>query len=357
MKTGYIEGYYGKQLSFDDRKKLILFLANLGMTHYFYCPKEDSKHRIHWKEDYAQSFLDDFASLNQLAKANNIEIIFGLSPGNDFVFKKDYQILLNKFKQFIELGVSSICVLFDDLFESNRGNNHKDILNQLANDLDLVNLYTVPQIYCDQLSIKKNIFQDEYLSEFLENLNTRVNIFFTGQRVVSKTYPIEYLNKLKAFIGDRELLIWDNYFANDYCTPKVHFSDFFGLEDQSQKFIDGMMINATGSIALDQIYLKFFAAKFNNSITKEEILASLNLPREFFNILHLFEFEITNSSPERDLENIEGLLWRWNDPLKIEMYTYLHQLRQLLQMMQQDQSQIAILLKRFNFKRREINER
>ena len=52
MKTGYIEGYYGKELSFKEREGLMHSLADLEMTHYFYCPKEDPYHRMQWKEDY-----------------------------------------------------------------------------------------------------------------------------------------------------------------------------------------------------------------------------------------------------------------------------------------------------------------
>ena len=81
MKTGYIEGYYGKELSFGERERLMYSLADLKMTHYFYCPKEDPYHRMQWKEDYDQDFLANFSALNKVAISNNIEVIFGLSPG------------------------------------------------------------------------------------------------------------------------------------------------------------------------------------------------------------------------------------------------------------------------------------
>ena len=117
------------------------------------------------------------------------------------------------------------------------------------------------------------------------------------------------------------------------------------------------MINASGSHRIDQIYLQLFASKVHQKNTKEEILSKTNLPQAFYNIQHLFDFEIKTCNPESDLENLEVLLWRWNDPLKIEMYTYLHQLRQLMQKITQDHAGNDILLKRFNFKRGDDNER
>ena len=43
--SGYIEGYYGKLLSWDERKSLITTLKDNKMNYYFYCPKEDLFHR------------------------------------------------------------------------------------------------------------------------------------------------------------------------------------------------------------------------------------------------------------------------------------------------------------------------
>ena len=357
MKTGYIEGYYGKQLSFKEREGLIHSLADLKMTHYFYCPKEDPYHRMQWKEDYDQDFMAHFSALNKVAISNNIEVIFGLSPGNDFDFEGDYEILLKKYRKFIDLGINSFCLLFDDLFEINKGSTHRKILNRLAKDLGKLKLYTVPQIYCDQLSPEKDILLDKYLSDFLNGLNPSVGIFLTGPRVVSKNYPLEYCNQLKKYLGQRELIIWDNYYANDYCAPKIHLSEFCNLDVRLQDCLDGIMINASGSHRIDQIYLQLFASKVHQKNTKEEILSKTNLPQAFYNIQHLFDFEIKTCNPESDLENLEVLLWRWNDPLKIEMYTYLHQLRQLMQKIIQDHAGNDILLKRFNFKRGDDNER
>ena len=42
---GYIEGYYGKILSWDQRSRILDTLNKNNMNSYFYCPKEDIHHR------------------------------------------------------------------------------------------------------------------------------------------------------------------------------------------------------------------------------------------------------------------------------------------------------------------------
>jgi hyaluronoglucosaminidase len=50
--TGYIEGYFGRTLTWPQRRGIIDQLARLGMNRYLYAPKEDPYHRVRWKESY-----------------------------------------------------------------------------------------------------------------------------------------------------------------------------------------------------------------------------------------------------------------------------------------------------------------
>ena len=48
MLKGYIEGYYGRLFSEDERAKVINHMGKLKMDFYLYGPKEDLYHRIEW---------------------------------------------------------------------------------------------------------------------------------------------------------------------------------------------------------------------------------------------------------------------------------------------------------------------
>ena len=54
--TGYIEGYYGKLLNWEDRKLIINSLQKNNMNTYFYAPKEDMYHRLNWRKKYNENF-------------------------------------------------------------------------------------------------------------------------------------------------------------------------------------------------------------------------------------------------------------------------------------------------------------
>ena len=73
--TGYIEGYYGKLLSWDERHQIIDHLSENDLNTFFYCPKEDRFHRSHWKEPYPESWMNSFINFINHANKNNIKII------------------------------------------------------------------------------------------------------------------------------------------------------------------------------------------------------------------------------------------------------------------------------------------
>ena len=75
---GYIEGYYGNLLTWNERIELLDVLYKNNMNFYFYCPKEDINHRFKWKEQYSIKWLKNFSKFNKcvLSCFNNIFVIF-----------------------------------------------------------------------------------------------------------------------------------------------------------------------------------------------------------------------------------------------------------------------------------------
>ena len=58
--TGYIEGYYGKLLSWDDRELIIKSLRKNNLNTYLYAPKEDIHHRLFWRKKYSKKWRYNF---------------------------------------------------------------------------------------------------------------------------------------------------------------------------------------------------------------------------------------------------------------------------------------------------------
>ena len=214
---GYIEGYYGKLLSWKERNEVLDVLAKNNMNFYFYCPKEDINHRFKWKKEYSIKWLKNFSKFNKYALEKNIKVIIGIAPGLDFNFKsyiegnkKEINLLIKKFKTFLSYSVKHIAILFDDIpndfnlrvKNEAEGEIHAKIINEIQGALK-TSVFSVPRIYSDEL-VSEN---KKYLDDFFKVINKNVQVFFTGKYIVSKNfnssqkYYFKKSKKIKLFIG------------------------------------------------------------------------------------------------------------------------------------------------------------
>ena len=122
LVLGYAEGYYGRLPSWQDRHALLDTMASLGQTNYYYAPKEDALHRLHWRQPYDAAWREQFRAFCDAAKRRGISIVAGIAPGLDFDYNHlpdgpDLQALLNKFRQLRADGAVQLSLLMDDIDE------------------------------------------------------------------------------------------------------------------------------------------------------------------------------------------------------------------------------------------------
>ena len=86
--NGYIERYYKKILTWDDRDRILDSLKKNKMCKYLYAPKEDIYHRRKWRQPYDPKWKKKFNLFCKNARSKKIDILFGVSPGLDFNFNK-----------------------------------------------------------------------------------------------------------------------------------------------------------------------------------------------------------------------------------------------------------------------------
>ena len=94
---GYLEGFYGRLLSWQDRSILLKTLSQLEMNIYIYGPKEDPYHRIEWFKLYPDNELKNLKNFKKEATKLGITPYFSLSPG--LSFKGDEELDLEKLKK------------------------------------------------------------------------------------------------------------------------------------------------------------------------------------------------------------------------------------------------------------------
>ena len=73
MLKGYIEGYYGRLFSKDERARVINHMGKLKMDFYLYGPKEDLYHRIEWGKTYPAEEQKTLRNLVDQCKKNKIK--------------------------------------------------------------------------------------------------------------------------------------------------------------------------------------------------------------------------------------------------------------------------------------------
>ena len=351
--NGYIEGYYGRLLTWDERDRIVLKLRKNKMNFYLYAPKEDDKHRLSWKTKYDNLWKNNFKNFCKNAKFNKVQVIVGLSPGLNFDFKDfiekqknnkishDLNILKNKILDLLDCGAEEVALLFDDLpnnFKKHYGNliSEGSIHAHLSNILSYFikkPIYVVPRIYADQL-----IDEDKnYLLDYGKVINENNNTFYSGKNIVSQKININTLIKISKIIPTK-IVIWDNFYANDYCPRRIFLGPLTGRIN-----VENLMINPTGLIETDLLILDIIKSTKNSlSPLKDwkEVLRKHKVPSNFYNISSFFlipDFEnktslknmyITNKS----IENLDFLLWKWKSPLSREWYPFLLGLKHDLQL-------------------------
>ena len=349
---GYIEGYYGRLLSWNNRKLIIKSLHRNKMNSYFYAPKEDVCHRIYWRKKYSKKWRINFQNFTQLSKKNSINVIAGVAPGLNFNFKElqndfisnensDFQLLFKKAKQLLEDGATYIALMLDDIpnnftkkfgIDVSEGTYHAILANKLSNKLGQ-NIFFVPRVYADEL-----ISDDPtYLQDLSKTLSPKIKVFYCGKNVVAKTY--KNYQKIKKILSN-DIIIWDNFYANDYCPRRFYIGPTLGREN-----VKNIMVNPTGLIKTDLLVLDIFGKSIVGKLSKiewENILNIHNVPNAFLKIKKYFlkpDFGLNPSTQSlkikmEDIEKLDFLLWKWNSELSREWYPYLFGLKQDLQINQ-----------------------
>ena len=105
---------------------------------------------------------------------------------------------------------------------------------------------------------------DQIILMSLNQCNLKVPFFWTGDQVIHSDYASRKINLWKKnFSKDRKIIIWDNTFANDYCTPKIVFQEYENPPIDNDE-LDGFLINATGIKAFRYSIFGSFIKLFSN---------------------------------------------------------------------------------------------
>lgn len=231
-QRGIVEGFYGRQWTFEEQQAQIDFAASVKSNAYVYAPKGDPWHRDRWREPYPDERLQQLGDLARQAQAVHIRFTYSLAPGLSVCYSNpvDKDAIQAKLTQLHGVGVRSFALLLDDIdykkwncqedqeafgapSQENAARAQADLLNDTAltvkNEMpDAGPLVTVLTEYGD-------VSSTPYKQVFRETLDRSVEVMWTGTAVVPKAITRSESERAEDLWG-RKTLIWDNYPVADY---------------------------------------------------------------------------------------------------------------------------------------------
>ena len=345
-KRGYIEGYFGKLLSFEQRTKLAQKMQGFSQSYWLYAPKEDSRHRIEWWKPYDADWLHSFEVFAQNSAAVGCSVIAGMSPGLsiDFDNKDHLEALRKKYQSFLEHGASALAILMDDIearglpINASLANSQIKIIQSLC-DQFTVPLWFCPSIYCKQ-QVPHHSDSIEYLEALalgIENLN--VQIYWTGDRVISESLEAIDLAFAQGYFSEK-LVVWDNFYANDYTPWQIRTQT---LTNRSKTHSIG--INPTGLYYVDMIIMECFLDWHSNSDrTIAAILTQEGVPQELAQLWQKYYYfsadphkvmQLPHAATEKeitaDLKFFSFAFQHWFGDMKLEFFPFFMLMKKRMQ--------------------------
>ena len=332
IHRGYIEGYYGRLLSFKDRHQLLSTLHDLSMDSYLYAPKEDVFHRFDWRRPYPEDWCADFAAFCATARTKQIKILAGIAPGLDFAFeddRNDKAKLWAKAKQLTGAGADGLVLMFDDIsadlsvFERagiREGQAHAHLATWLQEETGCP-VFLVPRLYADEVEGDHSA----YASDLNQNMAEDIGVFTCGVTIVAEKISLPDKAGILADKLRQPLIIWDNLYCNDYCPRRLFTGEWTG-----RKEADPILLNGTGMPETDKLLLGLMAGK-----DRKVLFAKAGVPAAFAHIEYCLWHPFFSGQPRAAaqpdpqgvLEALEELLWQWKGQLAREWYPYLFGLK------------------------------
>ncbi|MGK0499306.1 MAG: hypothetical protein ACJAYG_000942 [Oceanicoccus sp.] len=281
---GVIEGFYGRQWSWAQRREFSHFLASHGFASYIYAPKGDSYLRGRWREAHPEALWQELLALSKHYKTTTVQWGLGLSPLGlaqryDIV---DQQALRDKVLQINQLSPDILCILFDDM----RGDYADLAQRQLQIVADIMvhsnaSQYIVCPTYYSFDPILPQLFgdiPDNYLEDLGAGLPANVGVFWTGNQVISTAYTVQDMQAISAILG-RKPMLWDNYPANDgrLSSEHLHLMPYQQRPAQLAQLCQGHIVNPMNQLLLSRCVLPSLAAIYcqGDSYSPQEALADM----------------------------------------------------------------------------------
>ncbi len=269
---GVVEGFYGRPWSNAQRRQLFAWMKAWGMNTYLYAPKDDLKHRLFWREPYSESDSVELKGLIRECRRKELRFIYVIAPGLDLAYasRKDIVRLRRKADHLIDLGCRDFTLAFDDVAPVLSKEDAKtfatlaeaqsvvtnDFLKHARGQIPDASLCFCPTHYCERMS--GPVHNSDYLKQLGQSLDPAIQIFWTGQEIVSETISVDSVRALQRVLR-RKPLLWDNLHANDYDLRRIYLGPYSGRKLVVRDEVAGILSNPNCEFETNYIPLRTLA--------------------------------------------------------------------------------------------------
>ncbi len=269
---GIIEGFYGREWSWDARRRYAGYLEAMNLNAYLYCPKGDAHLRKQWQHAWPAPVQRELASLATVYREKGLHWGVGLSP---FALYQDYSAAArNTLKARVaaidSLGGDVVALLFDDM--------PGDIADLAARQAEIVAdvrawsraewLIVCPTYYSYDPVLERffGARPEHYWDQLGRDLDPSVDVFWTGNQVCSATVSAADLAAITESLG-RKPVLWDNYPVNDGAKASkfLHLTPLPGRAADLPGSLRGHFCNPMNQAELSRYPLGGLAALYGGS--------------------------------------------------------------------------------------------
>jgi hyaluronoglucosaminidase len=220
LNRGVIEGFFGKPWSWSARLSGLDFLRDYGYRFYVYAPKSDPFLRRRWREPMPAQTMQQLSELASRCRELKISLGIGLTPFEIYLnYDADAKTALqSKVLQLNEIHADMLCILFDDM----RGDVDDlpalqvEVISDVCVWSNAKRFIVCPTYYSYDSRLTREFGPPPktYLRELGRMLDSSVEVFWTGEKVISDGYPAQHIAEVTAEVR-RKPFIWDNRISND----------------------------------------------------------------------------------------------------------------------------------------------
>jgi len=328
---GVVEGFYGKPWEWSERRAYAAYLRDLGLNTFLYAPKSDAFLRKRWRESWPTSERQQLEQTAREYQRCGLRWGVGLSP---YALYASYsaeakQALRDKVREIEDTGCSLLALLFDDMPGNAAGlaAMQAEIVADVCHWRNIGSVLLCPTYYSLDAALEKHFGPrpPDYWAELGRLVDPQVQIFWTGNKVVSRTISSEDLAAISAQFRRRPLL-WDNYPVNDGAAmvEYLHLAPLAGRSTDLAAATSGHLCNPMNQPRLSRYPLGGLATLYGGAAPSLASLYSSRLARLLSRDCTRFQYEGLGKLDQYEREILVAEYSACDDPAAREVVDWLN---------------------------------